>query len=209
MSKKRQTRNVCLLEECGTYAVAGLKVCKTHSATAHLQGEVDRLRVLTQEGIWRIRRYPEVRRLIEVMGGLEARADSSASNGRLGAALANVKSCADDIGHLADGAPGKGPAPSVAHCGDDECPRPGRAQKADAVFCGWCGSLMPGKSVPVEDEPPTVTGVDESRQDAVRASQPIAVAPRSPKGGKDDLEAQLERDRQGLYDAFRKSVAAR
>ena len=156
---KRSRRSVCLVSECGTYAVAGLKVCRKHSSPNALQQEVERLKASHPEGAWRVLRYPEMRAIVGAVAILEARAVDASSNGSLGAAMSAVKDTADKIERLVDGRPGRGRQEPVGRCGRDGCDSRDRAQPADVDYCGYCGGLMPGRES------------GESPEDAVRASR--------------------------------------
>lgn len=187
---------MCLFEDCGSYVKGrGWKVCGQHSSTLSLQQEIERLRLLTPAGAWRWRKHREARRLFELVSRLDAGADSASTNGRLGAALARVKEAADQIEEIAHVRPPK-PKGDVAHCGRDECPKRDRAQRPDVTYCGYCGNLMPGK------EPHEPMKSHERPRVAPRASQPAE----TPDTTTEDRTEQLEKDRAGLVDAYKREV---
>lgn len=58
--------------------------------------------------------------------------------GRLGAALAKVKACADEVARIADPEKAGGPAPAI-RCGARACPGKNARQRSDITYCGFCG----------------------------------------------------------------------
>lgn len=66
---------------------------------------------------------------------------SRRDQGRLGAAVAKVKACADDLERIASPENTR-PKDLRPRCGSTQCPQPNLRQPAGIRFCGYCGREM-------------------------------------------------------------------
>ena len=150
---------------------------------------------------------------------------SRADQGRLGAALSEVKRCADKVAGIADPTEHQATDTRV-RCGASACPGKNKRQPADVRFCAYCGRDLIARSAQPPrtqdaDTAPTVGGQDGGpvRENRPRTnSEPKAkqkpVSPRDngqakrkqpgskPEQAEWTVEERLEADRRGLARAL-------
>ena len=183
MATKKQS---CVVGGCRTVAKPGVGVCSDHLHVAALRAEIVRLQNTQGDGLTQLlRRFPDVRRLIENLALLADRAQpmkgrgteavsrsrghnlgdgivalgnhvvtpgyavaSKKDEGRLGAALAAVKVCDEQVDRIVDpkSPPRRDDRP---RCGSRACDGRNVRQPVGISLCGFCGRDMTREEVAV------------------------------------------------------------